>query len=81
MIVDTEKVLREADGPLRVTPGGKVTPRGESRNRANVPARGPKITSASRTRRGTRSSFEENQTDSLPKTPLQNDSTRDDAEA
>ena len=42
MIVDTEKVLREADGPdegsmKKLDSGGKVVAKGSSRDRASVP--------------------------------------------
>ena len=51
MIVNTDKVMREADGPvgraaLTATSGGKVCAPGASRNRASVLARSPNITSA-----------------------------------
>ena len=50
VIVGTEKVLQEADGPdegptKKLDSGGKVIALGASRNRASVPARSPKITS------------------------------------
>ena len=50
VIVDTEKVLREADGPVdgstkKLDLGGKVIALGASRYRASVPVRSPKIIS------------------------------------